>query len=103
MSLPELTHTGRRAATLPTPSPCFAAPDAGGQATRLAAPHRPGRPTPHAAIGARPTAVEQVRNPRVIDGEVTGSWFPRPMLPMLAGSAAMFALGLAALVQEAIR
>ena len=53
---------------------------------------------------ARPAAAPApAGDPRVIDGEVTGSWFPRPMLPMLAGSAAMFALGLAALVQEAIR
>ena len=46
---------------------------------------------------------DPARNPRVIDGEVTDSWFPRPMLPMLVSSGALFAMGLAALIQEATR
>lgn len=100
MSLPELTHAGGPAATALSPSSALVAPNTGGQATRPASPHRP---TPHAAIGARPAAAEQARNPRVIDGEVTGSWFVRPMLPMLASSGVLFALGVAALIQEAVR
>jgi hypothetical protein len=55
------------------------------------------KPAPSTAV------VGPDRNPRVIDGEVTGSWIPRPILPILAGSGALLAMGLAALVQEAIR
>lgn len=51
---------------------------------------------------ARPAAAP-AGDPRVIDGEVTGSWFPRPMLPMLVSSGVLFALSVAALVQEALR
>lgn len=103
MSLPEPAHAGGPAAVMASPSCSFTAPDAGGQATRPASPYRPGHRTRHGVGVARPAAVEHARNPRVIDGEVTGSWFVRPMLPMLAGSGALFALSVAALVQEALR
>lgn len=43
------------------------------------------------------------RNPRVIDGEVAGSWFPRPIWPVLATSGALLALGVARLIQEVVR
>jgi hypothetical protein len=46
---------------------------------------------------------ELLRSPRVIDGEVTGSWFPRPIWPTVVGSGALLALGLVSVVQEVLR
>ncbi len=76
-----------------------AAPDltAGGVDLWVPAPAGPARTHQQADL------VTTGNDPHVIDGEVTGSWFPRPMLPMLAGSAAMLAVGLAALVREVVR
>ena len=59
-------------------------------------------PAPSTEVALRAPSAP-ARNPRVIDGEVTGSWVVRPMLPMLASSGVLFALGVAALVQEAVR
>jgi hypothetical protein len=58
---------------------------------------------PNERIAAAAELAELRRNPRVIDGEVTGSWFPRPFWPILTASAAMLAIGVAGLVQEVLR
>jgi hypothetical protein len=60
-------------------------------------------PAPNERIVARAELEELRRNPPVIDGEVTGSWFPRPIWPALTASGALLALGLASLAQEALR
>ena len=93
MSLPELTGAGRTGLAALSPAPSLP----------LAQPGTGARLTPPATQVARRTATGPAYDPRVIDGEVTGSWFVRPIVPILAGSGALFALGVAALVQEALR
>jgi hypothetical protein len=64
---------------------------------------------PHAPIRANERVIaaadlaELRRNPRVIDGEVTGSWFPRPMWPALTTSSVLLAIGVVSLLQEVVR
>lgn len=65
------------------------------------APHAPVQANERVAAAAE--LAELRRNPRVIDGEVTGSWFPRPIWPALATSGFLLALGLASVTQEVIR
>lgn len=58
---------------------------------------------PNERIVAAAELAQLRRNPLVIDGVVTGSWFPRPIWPALLGSGALLALGVAAVVQEVTR
>ncbi len=58
---------------------------------------------PDERIVAPTELAELPRNPRVIDGEVTGSWYPRPIWPALTASGVMLAMGLASIAQEVAR
>lgn len=64
---------------------------------------------PHAPVAANERVVaaaelaELRRNPLIIDGEVTGSWFPRPIWPALTASAVMLALGVGRVIVEVVR
>lgn len=93
MSRLELTGTG------PAAGSAVAAPTAAGGAGLWVLPPA-GLARPHQGVDHVSTTGTY---PRVIDGEVTDSWLVRPILPILVSSAAMFALGLAALIQEAVR
>jgi hypothetical protein len=59
--------------------------------------------SPSVRVIAAAELAEQRRNPRVIDGEVTGSRYPRPIWPALVSSAVMAGIAAASIVQEVAR